>query len=133
MKPTTNGWTAQLQTWIVNMKKYTVHFEIYGKKMQKTIYAKSKVDAEKRVYCNLQIYRVYESKNNIREFVCEQGYIYSEGDVKTEIVDGITRYYVLDINYEPNYLTIQKHLSEQKQEQSFTDVWNKIKYLFKED
>ena len=43
----------------------------------------------------------------IKYFKCEHGYIYDtyNSEIIIEIVDGYTNYYVIDIDYERNYLT----------------------------
>lgn len=43
----------------------------------------------------------------IKQFKCEHGYIYDtfSDEILIEIVDGYTRYYVIDYGYERNYLT----------------------------
>ena len=49
---------------------------------------------------------IYSVMPRIKQFVCEHGYIYDtfSDEILIEIVDGYTRYYVIDCDYKRNYL-----------------------------
>lgn len=50
-----------------NMKQYTIYFEIFGKKMKTTIYADSKIEAQKKLKDKIIFYKIKE--NNPLDFL----------------------------------------------------------------
>lgn len=49
------------------MKQYTIYFEIFGKKMKTTIYADSKIEAQKKLKDKIIFYKIKE--NNPLDFL----------------------------------------------------------------